>query len=154
MRNILPVIVPMMFGLFLSGPLYGADQSGDVSAAGVEGAKGTDGVVGISLHLGAARVGDPASVYVDQVHRGGPGHTAGLRHGDELVSVDGTPISGKSFEQVVTMIRGEPETTVKLGVKRDKAGLREVPVIRVAGDTLMKGPPGHGLYEDPPHAQP
>ncbi len=153
MQNKTACIVSMVFGLLLSSPLYAADQPGQVRAAGTDGAK-ADGVIGISLHIGAERVGDPASLYVGRVHREGPAHKAGLRHGDELVSVDGTAISGKSYEQVVNMIRGEAETAVKFGVKRENEGLREVSVIRVAGDKLMKGPPGHGSYKDKPPVQP
>ena len=35
------------------------------------------------------------------------------------MTVDGTAVSGKSYEQVVKMIRGEAGTVVKLGVKGD-----------------------------------
>lgn len=154
MQNKTARIASIVFGLLLTGPLYAADPPGQIPAAGADGVKAVDGVIGISLHIGAERVGDPAALYVGRVHREGPAHKAGLRHGDELVSVDGTAISGKSYEQVVNMIRGEAETTVKLGVKRENEGLREVSVTRVAGDKLMKGPPGHGSYKDKPQAQP
>jgi C-terminal processing protease CtpA/Prc len=83
-------------------------------------------------------------LYVGMVHPEGPAHQAGLRHGDEIVTVDGTAVSGKSYEQVVKMIRGEAGTVVKLGVKGD-GGPRELAITRVAGDKLPKGPAGsHG----------
>src|SRR5688500_19261619 len=44
----------------------------------------------------------------------GPAHRAGLAHGEEIQAVDETPVAGKTYEQVVKMIRGEPGTTVKL----------------------------------------
>lgn len=162
MRNSVTVIVAlaiMVFGLVLGGQLLAADQPGQTSAGqapagGVEGTKGQDGapegVIGISLHIGAERVGEPASLYVGRVHREGPADKAGLRHGDELVSVDGTAVSGKSYEQVVRMVRGEAGTNVKLGVRREGAGLREVSVARVPGDKLMKAPGDHGGYKDKP----
>ena len=60
------------------------------------------------------------------------------------MTVDGTAVTGKSYEQVVKMIRGEAGTVVKLGVKGD-AGTRELAITRVAGDRLPKGPAGsHG----------
>jgi C-terminal processing protease CtpA/Prc len=94
--------------------------------------------------VGAERIGDPAILYVGMVHPEGPAHKAGLRHGDEIVSVDGTTVTGKSFEQVVKMIRGEAGTVVKVGVK-DEKGLHELSVERVTGDALPKGPAGsHG----------
>ncbi len=103
-----------------------------------------NGVIGISLQIGAEHIGDPAVLYVGMVHPQGPAHLAGLRHGNEVVSVDGAAVTGKSYEQVVHMIRGEAGTTVKLGVKTEQ-GLRELSITRVAGDKLPKGPAGsHG----------
>lgn len=102
------------------------------------------GVIGISLHVGAERIGDPASLYVNHVHPDGPAHQAGLRHGDEIMTVGGTAVSGKSYEQAVKMIRGESGTIVKLGIKGD-GGTRELSITRMAGDKLSKGPAGsHG----------
>lgn len=154
MRNKMAVIGAMAFGLLLNVPVY-ADQAGRTPAAGAGESKGTDGVIGISLHIGADRVGDPASLYVGRVHREGPAYKAGLRHGDELVSVDGTAVTGKSYEQVVKMIRGEAGSTVKLQVKREgEESPREISITRVAGDDLAKKPTDHGLYKDKPQVQP
>jgi C-terminal processing protease CtpA/Prc len=103
-----------------------------------------NGVIGVSLQVGAERLGDPAVLYVGMVHPEGPAHQAGLTHGDEILSVDGTPVSGKSYEQVVKMIRGEAGTVVKLGVKGG-GGSRELSITRVAGEKLPKGQKGsHG----------
>ena len=145
------VMAGVIVSLLLCSPLHAADQpSGQTPAHAGEG-KIPDGVIGISLHIGADRVGDPASLYVGKVHREGPAHTAGLRHGDELVSVDGVPVSGKTYEQVAKMVRGEAGTTVKLGVKREgESILREISISRVAGDELMKGPADHGTYKEKP----
>src|SRR5688500_20176217 len=74
----------------------------------------------------------------------GPAHRAGLAHGEEIQAVDETPVAGKTYEQVVKMIRGEPGTTVKLTLKGER-GAREVSVTRVAADRLPMGPKGsHG----------
>jgi len=100
-----------------------------------------NGVIGVSLQVGAERIGDPAVLYVAMVHPEGPAHQAGVSHGDEIQSVDGAPVSGKSYDQVVKMIRGEAGTVVKLGVK-DEKGTREIAITRVAGDKLSKGPMG------------
>ncbi|MCX5728934.1 MAG: hypothetical protein NTZ28_08870, partial [Nitrospirae bacterium] len=37
-----------------------------------------NGVIGVSLHVGAERIGDPASLYVAHVHPEGPAQQAGL----------------------------------------------------------------------------
>jgi C-terminal processing protease CtpA/Prc len=112
-------------------------------------------VIGISLHIGANRIGDPALLYIGRVHREGPAHKAGLRHGDELISVDGIPVSGKNYEQVAQMVRGEVGSTVTLQIKRKgEESPREISITRVAGDHLAKRPAEHGTYKDKPQAQP
>ena len=141
MRNRIIVMVGLIFGLFLSSQLHAADHPGQIPPAHIDGANGPEGVIGISLHIGADRIGEPALLYVGRLHREGPAHTAGVKHGDELVSVDGVAVSGKSFDQVVKMVRGQAGTDVKLGIKREGA-LREISITRVSGEHLMKSPTG------------
>ena len=103
-----------------------------------------NGVIGVSLHIGAERIGDPASLYVAHVHPEGPAQQAGLKHGDEVVTVNGAAVTGKTYEQVIQMVRGEAGTAVKLGVKGD-GGLREIAITRIASEKLYKGEMGsHG----------
>ncbi|MGQ0695977.1 MAG: PDZ domain-containing protein [Nitrospiraceae bacterium] len=132
----------VMMALLLTGAIGAADQpeSQTPSAQGDD-AKLLNGVIGISLQIGAERIGDPAMLFVGMVHPAGPAHQAGLRHGDEIMSVDGTAVTRKSYEQVVKMIRGEAGTVVKLGV-RGEGGTREVSITRVASDKLSRGPAG------------
>jgi predicted metalloprotease with PDZ domain len=134
----------LLMGLLLTGSALANESSSQVPYGHGTDAKLYQGVIGIALQIGAERIGDPAILYIGMVHPQGPAHQAGLRHGDEVVSVDGTTVTGKSYEQVVHMIRGEAGTVVKLGV-RAESGLRELAVTRVAGDKLPKGPAGsHG----------
>jgi len=143
--NSIHIVTGVMMGLLLTGAAGAADQpvSEAPYAHGNE-AKLPNGVVGLSLQVGAERIGDPAVLYVGMVRPEGPAQQAGLKHGDEIVSVDGTAVTGKSYEQVVKMIRGEAGTIVKLGVKGD-ADTREISITRVASDRLPKGPAGsHG----------
>jgi predicted metalloprotease with PDZ domain len=103
-----------------------------------------NGVIGVSLHVGAERIGDPASLYVAHVHPEGPAQQAGLKHGDEVVTVNGASVTGMTYEQVVKMVRGEAGTAVKLGVKRE-GGVREIAITRIASESLYKGEKGsHG----------
>lgn len=100
-----------------------------------------DGVVGLSLHVGAERVGDPASLYIGQVFPQGPAHEAGLEHGEEVTAIDGQPVTGKTHAEVVMMVRGEVGKAVRLSVKGER-GTREVTLTRVGSDRLYKGMPG------------
>jgi predicted metalloprotease with PDZ domain len=142
------LIAGILFSLMVVGPLHAADQPGEIPGRADE-AKMSEGVIGISLHIGALRVGDPASLYVGHVSPEGPAHKAGLKHGDELVSVDGASVSGKTYEEVVKMVRGEAGANVKLAVKREGVP-QEISVTRVAGTTLAKGRAGHGSYKEKP----
>ena len=102
------------------------------------------GVIGVSLHIGAERIGDPASLYVAHVHPEGPAQQAGLKHEDEVVTVNGAAVTGKTYEQVIQMVRGEAGMAVKLGVKGD-GGAREIAITRIANEKLYKGEMGsHG----------
>ena len=139
------VATAALTGLLLAGAAGVADQPmSQAPYAHGDDAKLPNGVIGVSLQVGAERIGDPSVLYVGMVHPEGPAHQAGLRHGDEIMTLDGTAVSGKSYEQVVKMIRGEAGTVVKLGVKGE-GGTRELAITRVAGDKLPKGPAGsHG----------
>ena len=108
----------VMMGLLLTGAAVAADQPvSEAPYAHGDEAKLPNGVIGLSLQVGAERVGDPAVLYVGMVRPEGPAQQAGLRHGDEITTVDGAAVTGKSYEQVVKMIRGEAGTILKLGVK-------------------------------------
>ena len=105
-----------------------------------------NGVIGVSLHVGAERIGDPASLYVAHVHPEGPAQQAGLKHGDEVVTVNGATVAGKTYEQVIQLVRGDAGTAVKLGVKGD-GGLREMAITRIASEKLYTS--GMGSHSGP-----
>jgi predicted metalloprotease with PDZ domain len=98
-----------------------------------------NGVIGVALNVGAERIGDPAVLYVGMIHPEGPAHQAGMAHGDEILTVDGVAVTGKSYEEVIGMIRGKAGTTVKLRVKGE-GSVRDVAVTRIASEALPKGP--------------
>lgn len=54
---------------------------------------------------------------VDMVYAGGEGQKIGLRGGDKIVGINGTPIT--SGHQMVSMIMDNPGKPLKLAVKRD-----------------------------------
>lgn len=50
--------------------------------------------------------------------KGSPAEKAGMRPGDQLVSIDGKPVTGKSVDEVVSKIKGPAGTKVTVGVRR------------------------------------
>ncbi|MFC2301187.1 MAG: S41 family peptidase [Selenomonas artemidis] len=58
-------------------------------------------------------------VRIISVLEGTPGEAAGLRTGDEILAVNGTPTSEMQSEEVAMNIRGEVGTTVVLRILRD-----------------------------------
>ncbi|ERJ95059.1 peptidase, S41 family [Selenomonas sp. oral taxon 892 str. F0426] len=58
-------------------------------------------------------------VRIISVLEGTPGETAGLRAGDEILAVDGTPTNALQNEEVALRIRGEAGTQVVLRILRD-----------------------------------
>lgn len=96
-----------------------------------------NGVIGVSLRVGSERIGDPASLYVAYMHPEGLAQQAGLKHRDEVVTVNGAAVTGKTYEQVIKMVRGEAGTAVKLGLKGEE-GVREIAITRIAGENLYK----------------
>ena len=58
-------------------------------------------------------------VRIISVLEGTPGEAAGLRAGDEILAVDGTPTSELQNEEVALRIRGEAGTQVVLRILRD-----------------------------------
>ncbi|KAL5990060.1 hypothetical protein ACLOJK_010957 [Asimina triloba] len=52
----------------------------------------------------------------------GPAHSAGIRQGDEVVSVNGVDIKGKSAFEVSSMLQGPNETFVTIEVKHGNCG--------------------------------
>jgi carboxyl-terminal processing protease len=61
------------------------------------------------------RAGQPV---ITEVLENSPAGEAGLRAGDVIVAVDGTPVAGLSLEQVSQLIRGAEGTQVVLTVRR------------------------------------
>jgi regulator of sigma E protease len=70
---------------------------------------------------------------IDRVEPGGAAESAGLKAGDLLVSVDGTPIG--HWRQWVEYVRSHPDAALQLVVERDGLRLPPVTIKPVAVDT-------------------
>jgi carboxyl-terminal processing protease len=76
------------------------------------------GGIGVQVEMRKGRV------YVIAPVAGSPGERAGIRRGDEIVSIDGETLERPTMEDVVTRLRGKPKSSVRLGLLRP-GGRRE-----------------------------
>jgi carboxyl-terminal processing protease len=72
---------------------------------------------GIGVGIQAANPNGTGAV-ISVVYKGYPAIRAGLRAGDQVVSVDGKPVAKLNLDQIVALIRGPKGTLVHLVVKR------------------------------------
>lgn len=84
--------------------------------------------VGIGVRIDTADDGLPLIV---GVFAESPAAKAGLAVGDEIVAVDGKPTAGHTIDDVVTWVRGEAGSTVKVTVRPGATGAeRAVTMVR------------------------
>jgi len=77
--------------------------------------------------------GNVVATYIKATFEGAPANRAGLRYGDKIVEVNGTPVLGKPFTEVRNLLRGPRGTMAKLVVERLATGKREtVEIVRDA----------------------
>jgi hypothetical protein len=98
------------------------------------------GIVGLALHITAGRIGDPAQLIIRAVHPSGPAAREGVTHGEEILTVNGEPVAGKTYQEAVRLIRGEVGSTVKLGLGGPQ-GERTVSLVRISESVLMEQTP-------------
>ncbi|MGH7015093.1 MAG: S41 family peptidase [Stellaceae bacterium] len=69
---------------------------------------------------------------------GGPAEASGIRRGDEIVAIDGHPVTGKSLRDIVRMIRSKVGTPVTLTL--DQRGKKRGVTLSQANDmNLLSG---------------
>jgi len=68
-------------------------------------------------------------VTVVNVFAGSPAETAGLLPGDVIVAVDGEDVAGKRVDEVTSLVRGTPGTSVSLGIRRGENTL-DIKIVR------------------------
>ncbi len=77
--------------------------------------------------------GKVVATYIRATFENAPANRAGLRFGDKIVEVNGTPVLGKPFNEVRNFLLGPRGTLAKLVVERHGTGKREtVNIIRDA----------------------
>ena len=135
-------ILGIFIGLLLLGPTKNFAQEsyrlqGNPHGERSEPTLPPPGIIGVALHLTAERIGDPAGLFIRATHPMGPAIKAGLTHGQEILTVDGMSIKGKTYREAVAMIRGEIGKSVILQVKTF-SGFKEVKIVRVSEQILSE----------------
>jgi carboxyl-terminal processing protease len=106
------------------------DLTGEYGGIGVE----------VEVHKGAFSVITPIA--------GSPGDKAGILLGDQIVSIDGTPVEHDvPMDKIVDRLRGKPHTHVRVGLVRPSDGrhmdldlVREViKVVSIRGTRVIEG---------------
>ena len=130
---LLAALLTLLSMLPLQSPAQQGNPHGDLSDPMLP----PPGIIGIALHLTAERIGDPAGLFIRATHPLGPAVKAGLAHGQEILAVDGRSIKGKTYREVVSMIRGEVGTSVTLLVKTF-SDVKEMKIVRVSEAQLTE----------------
>ena len=63
-----------------------------------------------------------SNVIINEPYVGSPAANAGLRCGDEIVSIDGKTVKGLKADEATSRMKGNPGTTVVFGVKKAFGG--------------------------------
>lgn len=131
------LLLAVLFALLVLTPIQGHAQQGNPHGDLSDPMLPPPGIIGVALHLTAERIGDPAGLFIRATHPLGPAVRAGLTHGQEILAVNGQSVKGKTYREVVSLIRGEVGTSVTLLVKTF-SDVKEVKIIRASEAQLTE----------------
>ena len=80
---------------------------------------------------------EEGDIKVERVHDGSGAESAGILAGDFIISVDGISVYELGYDEAVSRIRGEENTSVAIGIKRGSEELSfEVNRTKVTEDSV------------------
>ena len=75
-----------------------------------------------------------SKVLITHPYRNFPAFKVGIKVGDEIISVDGKSVKGKSTSEISAMLKGQPKTEVELKIKRN--GHKDEQVFKITRDKI------------------
>lgn len=83
-------------------------------------------------------------IHIVGIMENSPGQKAGLQEGDEILTVDGVPITQMAFDEVAAHVRGQAGTDVVLTIMRDNAN-QDITITR---DNIKLKTVGHKMLDN------
>ena len=83
-------------------------------------------------------------IHIVGIMENSPGQKAGLQEGDEILAVDGVPVTQMAFDEVVAHVRGQAGTDVVLTIMRDNAN-QDITITR---DNIKLKTVGHKMLDN------
>lgn len=68
--------------------------------------------------IGSMVATNKGNIYISEPYEGMPAQKSGLKAGDLVLEIDGKPVKGKSISQVSDMLKGQPNTVLKIKIQR------------------------------------
>jgi carboxyl-terminal processing protease len=84
---------------------------------------------------------------IAEPYKGFPADKAGLKAGDVLLSIDGTKVKGKSLKDISEMLKGMPNSSLKLKIKKPVS--EEIKEIELERENItISNVPYHGMLDE------
>jgi carboxyl-terminal processing protease len=83
-------------------------------------------------------------IHIVGIIENSPGQKAGLQEGDEILAVDGVPVTQMAFDEVAAHVRGQAGTDVVLTIMRDNAN-QDITITR---DNIKLKTVGHKMLDN------
>ena len=86
-------------------------------------------------------------VVISDPYEGYPAQKAGLESGDIILEIDGKSAKGYTTDQMSNLLKGQPNTSIKIKIKQNSTGLeKEVTLTR--GEIIIKNVPYFGMINE------
>lgn len=106
----------------------------------------TESLTGDFVGVGIVITEKDGCIMVVSAIEGTPGFKAGIKPEDIIVSVDDIGIKGFTISKVASLIKGEPDTQVRLGIKRKGKG--DIIYFSITRKTIEYNPVEYKILED------